>query len=203
MKTITYLLVLLLLHLSAFSQNTLHYDDLSTEEFYTKVKNRTTFNKYISSDGYSFEIGQKLKIGDPEFPEGVYNDPFLGTKYGNFTYLRQNVEMVMTLERTYAGETCTIKDIMAHHTRLTKKSPLSVSFICLFEDTIEGRTGVVIDRIEKAIESGEVINLNAPLTKVQAIAKLKEQKELLDLGLISIEEYEKIKAELSPIILKK
>lgn len=40
------------------------------------------------------------------------------------------------------------------------------------------------------------------LTREQAIAKLKETKDLLDLDMITKDEYEKLKKELTPIIMK-
>ena len=46
-------------------------------------------------------------------------------------------------------------------------------------------------------------NLNNNITKEDAIKLLKEKKELLDLGLISQEDYDKIKKEMSIYILKK
>ena len=54
-----------------------------------------------------------------------------------------------------------------------------------------------------AFELGELINPNAPLTRAQAIAKLKESKDLLDLGLFTQEEYDELKKELTPIIMNK
>ena len=47
------------------------------------------------------------------------------------------------------------------------------------------------------------INVNNNITKEDAIKLLKEKKELLDLGLISQEDYDKIKKEMSIYILKK
>ena len=47
---------------------------------------------------------------------------------------------------------------------------------------------------------GEFINPNAPLNRQQAIAKLKEAKDLLELDMMSKEEFDALKAELSPII---
>lgn len=38
------------------------------------------------------------------------------------------------------------------------------------------------------------------ITREEAIAKLKESKDLLDLEMISQEEYDKIKTDLTPII---
>ena len=57
----------------------------------------------------------------------------------------------------------------------------------------------VID-LEASLENGEIINPNARMTKEEAIAKLKESKDLMDLGFLSKEEYERLKKKLSPII---
>lgn len=56
---------------------------------------------------------------------------------------------------------------------------------------------------EASVTQGEIRTLNAPPTRDEAIAKLKESKDLFDLELLSEEEYNKIKDELSPIILGK
>ena len=65
-------------------------------------------------------------------------------------------------------------------------------------DIFAGRT--VLD-IEKAINFREIVHPNAPLSRDEAIAKLKEGNDLLNLGLITEEEYEVLKKELSPIIM--
>ena len=49
---------------------------------------------------------------------------------------------------------------------------------------------------------GEVINPNRRMTRNEAIDKLKESKELLELEIISQEEYDAIKKKLTPIIMK-
>ncbi len=54
-----------------------------------------------------------------------------------------------------------------------------------------------------SFESGELINLKAPMSRDEAIAKLKESKDLLDLGLMTEEYYNKLKSELTPIIMNK
>ena len=41
------------------------------------------------------------------------------------------------------------------------------------------------------------------MTREQAIAKLKEAKDLVDLGMMTKEEFDKLKDELSKIILQK
>ena len=54
--------------------------------------------------------------------------------------------------------------------------------------------------LEKALESGELINPKAAMTREQAITELKKAKELLDLEMMTQEEYDKLKNELAPII---
>ena len=44
---------------------------------------------------------------------------------------------------------------------------------------------------------------NRTMTRDEALAKLKEAKDLLDLGLMSSEEFEKMREELKTIILEK
>ena len=53
---------------------------------------------------------------------------------------------------------------------------------------------------ELAVKEGEIINPNAPMTRQQAIDKLKEAKELLDLDMMSKEDYDAIRQEVMPII---
>jgi uncharacterized protein YrrD len=54
-----------------------------------------------------------------------------------------------------------------------------------------------------AIETKEVINPNAAMTREQAIIKLKEAKDLVDLGMMSQVEFDELKSKLTPIIIKK
>ena len=49
---------------------------------------------------------------------------------------------------------------------------------------------------------GEIISKNAPMTKQEALRKLKEAKELLELEIIAQSEYDALKKELTPIIRK-
>jgi hypothetical protein len=53
--------------------------------------------------------------------------------------------------------------------------------------------------VELAMESKE-IRTNG-VTREEAITKLKESKDLLDLGIVNQEDYDKLKAELTPIII--
>jgi len=54
-----------------------------------------------------------------------------------------------------------------------------------------------------ALSEGELINPNAPMTRSQAITKLKEAKELFELDMMTEQEYLEIKKEVTPIIKNK
>ena len=54
--------------------------------------------------------------------------------------------------------------------------------------------------IENALLDIEVVNPNAPLTREEAIKKLKESKDLMELDMMSKEDYENLRIKLTPII---
>jgi len=53
---------------------------------------------------------------------------------------------------------------------------------------------------ELSVTRGELINPNAPMTREEAIAKLKEAKDLFELDMMTKEEYDAIRIEVTPII---
>lgn len=56
---------------------------------------------------------------------------------------------------------------------------------------------------DNAIEAKEIINPHAKLTREQAIAKLREAKELLDLQMLTQAKYDSLKTVFAPIINSK
>ena len=54
---------------------------------------------------------------------------------------------------------------------------------------------------DDAFLNGEVINPNKPMTREEAIAKLKEAKDLMDLGLLSEKEFKAMRSDLQPLIM--
>jgi hypothetical protein len=202
MKNIINLSILLLIHFSTFSQKTLRYEDLSKESFVPMIKNNQVFDKYIDSKGLEYSKGKKIVIGSPSNPDNISTDLWDDPKYGNFTFIRKSRAFVMTAELMFKGEECIIEEIFAEHIGFGKKSPLKVSFICKLNGQVNHITTLTIENIDKALGLGEIINPKEPLSREAAILKLKESKELLDLELISKEDYEKIKLELGVIIMR-
>lgn len=64
-----------------------------------------------------------------------------------------------------------------------------------------GLLPVLID-YDTALELGEIKKPRIKQTEEQAIVKLKEMKELLDLGVITQADFDQLKSELIPIIVK-
>jgi hypothetical protein len=58
--------------------------------------------------------------------------------------------------------------------------------------------GLAIINLEKALETGEIIS--SIMSRRKAIEKLKEAKDLLELEILSEDEYDSLKEELTPII---
>ncbi|KXH79073.1 hypothetical protein [Chryseobacterium kwangjuense] len=52
---------------------------------------------------------------------------------------------------------------------------------------------------ELEIESGAILLKNRKMTRVEAIAKLKEAKELLEIDMMSKQEFDELKKNLAPI----
>ena len=93
-----------------------------------------------------------------------------------------------------------VKQMNIYYSKAFGKSNMLLRMIVVDPNELIGNR--TIWDFERAIATVEVINPKAPLIKEQAIKKLKGYKELLDLELISKEEYDKHKKELTPIIGK-
>lgn len=97
-----------------------------------------------------------------------------------------------------------VKEIKAFH-RGSKKKPL---YLVMVLGEMNGRAfGInkylsVMDT-ELAIESGEILLKNRKMTRDEAISKLKEAKELMEIDMMSKKEFEDLKKKLRPIIMKK
>ena len=68
-------------------------------------------------------------------------------------------------------------------------------------NVIHPETKMTIIDIDKSLRLGEVKSPNSPMSREEAIAKLKEAKDLLDLELMEESDYLKMKEELTPIIM--
>lgn len=139
---------------------------------YGKNLKKGKYQTYLAKDKTAVKIGDTLHINPPG-----------GSQY---VYISQS--------GMPAGTILANKDIIVSQIRVWKEN-LLVGFKGY------GMAIVYID-YENALEMGEITNPKRDMTRENAIQLLKEQKELLDLEIISQEEYDKIKLELLPFINK-
>ena len=137
----------------------------------------------------------------------MFDDTFSHIVVGN-TKGVTNKEFKL-LPHNYSGISVIVKSFFVTHEKVKefiffpnrKKTPLFVSIFVRSSNSILSYSRKTIIDIEKALLSGEIVNYNAKLSKEDAIKKLKESKDLMELDFLSKEEYEKLREELRPIII--
>jgi hypothetical protein len=205
MKNLIYLLLTLFCSYSLFSQSdTLDVSNFSNysnnlkeyKEFSKKFDNRQTFSFIKDFNGNIYKIGDKFKLGFPQKVIGAIENTHFLTIYSS-DVISSNVDhtsIITTLRlpgHNFSGSECVIKKI-----GVRKSMGFVTPFIVLTCSGIEIST----TSIDYAISIKEIIDLNAPLSSEEALAKLKALKEKLDLELITREEYDNQKKELSKFI---
>ena len=205
----------------------LTFDDSQDNAVFEKIKNNTRILKYVAADGSVLSLGDTLIIGEPEgtitSTTAVGAGKTVGvakakskTKSSFSTIIMGRPGGVGNIMNAMAGESqdnagaemqgeiVVIAEMKVRH-KGSKKKPLAL--VVLLGESNGRAFGMnkymSVTDYEKAVIAGEIKSNNAPMTREEAIAKLKESKDLLDLGIIESAEYEKLKAKLTPIILKK
>lgn len=207
--------------------NELTFDDCHNSSVFQKIRNNTRILKYTAANGAVLEVGDTLLLGTPSGTVTSTAAVGAGNTVGgavarsrtksSFTTIIMGrpagVASIMSAMSGEApenaganmqGEQVVISEMKVLH-KGSRKKPLELT-VLLGEPN--GRAfGIykymsVID-YEKSVLSGEIRSLHAPLTREEAIAKLKESKDLLDLGVLKKSDYEKLKQQLTPIILRK
>lgn len=198
LKKITLLIcTIALISAESHSQNShLTYEMTQNIEVTKEIANETEFTQYQCKDGSILKIGDKLIFGKPS-TNGV-NFSYLC--YGTMSLSNALLTGIKMLPGSHQAEEIIIEAIVVGHTRMSKKSPLTVNIYCKNEKTPKAGNNRTILDFEKAHQLGEVISPNAPLTREQAISKLKEYKDLLDLDIITQSKYDSMKSILAPLI---
>ena len=214
------ILVIALVLTTALSSNAQKIKTLDTITFKelpdllgsNKYRNNVKVKAYQTKSGDWIKLGDTLVIGSPSNANNleVVNAGQLSqvsTLNHSHIFLGSNASTLMGssmfANSSMKDDKVFITDIIM--SRFSKKNEfkVSVSFNKVGGGRFAGIKKLGRAYLEAALESGELINGNAGLTREQAIAKLKEQKDLLDLGLISQEDFDKLRKELTPIIMNK
>jgi hypothetical protein len=184
------------------------YKQLIDLEAGKNISNWKSYNIYETKDGSKISLGDTLIFGKP-FGDNERFDEILGNSYKGFTYVSDGnagfgalfSKSMPLLPEKFQNTEIIVKKINIYYSKVFKKSKMLLRMIVRDPNEMGGyRT---IWDFERAISTGELINPKAPLTKEQAIKKLKSFKELLDLEIIAKEEYDKHKLELTPLIIGK
>jgi len=208
----------------------LTYEEANSIDYFIKIKNNTRVLEYITQDGNSLKVGDTLILGRPTSESSISTTYGGGASRGTvsaggartktrvnkeFEFIRLgrpagfgNVMSAMNGEGasmagvSLAGEVVKIDEIKVAH-KGSKKKPLR---LILIMGEINGRAfGInkylsVLDT-DLAMSYGEILLKNRKMTRDEAIAKLKEAKDLMDLGLMSEEEFKSMRSELQPLII--
>lgn len=208
--------------------NLLTYANTQDINFFRSIKDDTHVKEYITANKNSVKVGDTLVLGTPtsqEINTRTYSSGF-GTRFRadvaqSRSTSKKTYEFVkmgrpagfgsiinsisgdaqIMADNNFKNTAVIVKEIKTLH-RGSKKKPL---YVVMVLGEINGRAfGInkylsVMDT-ELAIESGEVLLKNRKMTRDEAIAKLKEAKDLMDIEMMTREKFEELKKELTPII---
>ena len=124
------------------------------------------------------------------------------TTNNNFTYLMQGriagaiLGGLTYIPEQYKGTNAKLVEIKIMHSGYSRNSKGQP--VLIFE--YSGSSVLSVWDVANAFGKGELLNPNRPMNRTEAIAKLKESKDLLDLGMIKQDEYDKLKTQLTAII---
>lgn len=162
-------LLLILIGFSSFGQ------ELSFKEDFDKSYKRSDYKSYVSKDSIIFRVNDEIKIGAPS--DLTFKNIFIFQSLG---YLKMSVT-----ENHLLDSKCKIVAISVAGSK-------AKGFFPYIQIANQNGTFFSVD-IEKAIASGEI---NTKLSENEILEALKKDKEKLELGIITQEEFEKRKAEL-------
>ena len=174
MKSIKYTIICFGLYLNSFSQEIKH------AEVATVVKGQD-YTSYIGSDGGIYKIGDKIKIGVPSSNK-------------TFAFIHSGDGLLTPLVPLQANMSGTETEIKKIYTAGHKRTGFQVVL------RTKGASALINYTIqfENALRTGEIKGFGK--TSDEALSELKKAKDKLDLGLITQEEFDKQKAELSKYI---
>lgn len=200
----------------------LTYTQTQDISFFKKIKNRTSFTSYTTQAGHTLSLGDTLLLAYPStrssqayVRQAGGNDAQIDSKeQQRFEFIQFGKRLILRNNQFYSnqspdaypssrlsGEPVLIKEIVAIH-KGSRKKPLAV-YLVLGEQNNRAfgfYKHLTVADVENALTYGEIQLKNVPLSRAEAIERLKEAKELLDLGIITQEEYLNTKAKMTPII---
>lgn len=169
-------------------------------------KNVVIVKNYQTSKGEWLSIGDTLIIGKPSNANNLEKNTYVDGSTNTHSHIMLGTTgaalmgTIMMANENMAGDKAVIINLKMG--RISKRQPFDVVADLNKANGVRflGSKKMARAYIEKGLNSKELINPNAAMTREEAISKLKEAKELLDLEMMTQDEYDKLKVELSPII---
>lgn len=211
--------------------NLLTYENTQDIKFFNTISNGDKVKEYITVSKNSVKIGDTLILGSPTSQEmntrtysgsygtqariGIGQSRSTSKKTYEFIKLGRpagfgsimaslNGDAQYMADNSLKNTKVIVNEIKTYH-RGSKNKPL---YVVMVLGEINGKAFGInkylsIMDTELAIESGEILLKNRKMTRDEAITKLKEAKELMELEMMSKEEFEQLKKDLTPIITNK
>jgi len=175
MKKLILFAFALIVSVSSFAQKHMSHDQLKS--FSKGGLEVATFDSYLASDGYTYKVGDTLKIGMPST-----NKTFAFIMEGSA------IQTPYASNVSSAGTNTIIKKIYVNGNNRMGYRIMLVS---------KGWCGICPQyyiNMEEAMASGEIKTKG--ISSEDAMTQLKAGKDKLDLGIITQEEFDKLRAEL-------
>lgn len=204
--------------------DSLTYENTQEINFFSKIKNSTLVKKYKTANQNVIQIGDTVVLGNPtsqEVSSKTYSGGYTSNTRSTTTKTYEFVKMgrpagfgsIMTAMNGDAqimasislkDTKAVVKEIKAYH-RGSKKKPL---YLIMVLGEMNGKAFGInkylsVMNTELAIESGEILLKNRKMTREEAISKLMQAKKLVEIDMMSKEEFENLKKKLRPIIMGK
>ena len=195
-----YLLTALLVTIST---NVLMAQKLASVETYdmemgfkeTKAKFKANFDvtkELILKDGSKVVVGQEMKLGE-SFSK-------LSNDYETIFMGRLTIGGALLAPPTRANSSFKQNDYIVEEIKV-KRSMGQVSALFYLKNMSSDTMGLrYVTVSEASLANGEAINPNRAMTRTEAIAKLKEAKDLMELDMMTQDEFNTLRDELTPII---
>ena len=150
---------------------------------YGEVTKKGGYEVYIAQDGTEYKIGDIVKIGPAQSGNQTYT--YVNEYYG-----------FMAETQPCPATTCVGREFKIDNFKAGGKGQNFRMWAMLKPS--QGGFSTLTVNFEAALQSGEVIGRG--YTSDQALTELKRWKDKLDLGLVTNDEYEAKKTELTPYI---
>mgnify|MGYP003643851892 CR=1 FL=1 len=173
-------LTFLLLSVSLFSQDLTYEMVQNQQKKKTRLKDAPIFQSYLSKDNIKYQVGDMIDLGNASNPKNFKT-----------VYLFRSTMNMQVLPSTYQNKKYKIASIASMNNTVMLTLTLGMGgYLKKYSiRTFDFESSLTVKEIK-----------HNGLTSDEALETLKKAKDKLDLGLITKEEYDKIKVELTPLI---